>query len=706
MKYFIAHDSAPDRFGAERFLLCLGDFLYDFEIFSYVLYIPDPTVMFLRDHLRMSRRLGIDVKKSEEFVIFVHFVRWDFSLHDFAKNTVFHVWYYTKVKKYSLRDQIPEDVSESLKIYPELMRTLLAGRGIDTAEKAEKFLNPDYTTLHDPFLLKDMDRAVERIFRAVRDNENILIYSDYDADGIPAAVVMSDFFKLIGYKNVEVYIPHRHNEGYGLHLEAIDSFKGKHSLIITLDCGIVDVDEVKRAEVHGIDVIITDHHLPGEKLPLAYAVINPKRSDCSYPYDMLCGAGVAFKLVQALLETLREQTEEEVGEKVSRRSEGDERERPASTPERVPSNLLPLPDAIRSTIRDGQEKWLLDMVGMATLSDMVPLLDENRTFAHYGLKVIRKSRRPGLMHLLRKIKVNQAHITEDDIGFMVTPRINAASRMGVPSDAYKLLSTDDEAEAGRLADHLDHINNERKGLVAAMVKEIKKTLEERKDHFENKKIIVLGNPNWRPAILGLAANTIVEEHGKPVFLWGKEDGKEIKGSCRSDGVVNVVKLMEAKRESFIEFGGHKFSGGFAVHHEKIHTLEDELVAAVDALGPAVIEEEQNRIDAKLELHDVNWKTYDIIEKLSPFGVGNPKPLFLFEKVRLEGVKMFGKATEHLELSFMNSNNKSIKAIGFFMKPEDFSVNLKPGNTIDLIATLEKSMFRNFPELRLRIVDVI
>jgi single-stranded-DNA-specific exonuclease len=353
------------------------------------------------------------------------------------------MWYYTKMHEYSLREPKTNSANESLKAYPELMQSLLIYRGIDTAEKAEVFLNPDYEKLHDPFLLKDMDKAVERILQAIKNEEKILIYSDYDADGIPAAVVMHDFFKLIGYSYFEIYIPHRHNEGYGLHLEAVESFVDKDiKLIVTLDCGIVDHHEVNRANELGIDVIITDHHVPGKTLPEAYAVINPKRSDCDYPYDMLCGSGVAFKLVQALL------SKYPTLERRGRVGEG--------------------------VVKPGQEKWLLDMVGIATLSDMVPLQGENRIFAHYGLKVLRKSRRPGFQKLLSLMKMNQRYITEDDVGFMITPRINAASRMGIPTDAFHLLSTTDEVRGDELARHLDHINNERKGLVASTVKEIKK----------------------------------------------------------------------------------------------------------------------------------------------------------------------------------------------------------------------------------------
>jgi single-stranded-DNA-specific exonuclease len=570
------------------------------------------------------------------------------------------------VKEYKLREPISVDVNKKLESYPELQRSLLYYRGIDDAAKAQSFLNPNYETdLHDPFLMKDMDRAVERILQAIKDKERILIYSDYDADGIPAAVVMTDFFKLIKYDNVEVYIPHRHNEGYGLHLEAIDTFIEKGvKLIITLDCGIVDLEEVAHATLLGMDMIVTDHHLPGDILPAAYAVVNAKRTDCEYPYKMHCGSGVAFKLSQALLKK---------------------------------GNF---------TINDGQEKWLLDMVGIATLSDMVPLQGENRVLAHYGLKVLRKSRRPGFQKMLKIMKVDQRYITEDDVGFMITPRINAASRMGIPLDAFKALSTTDEVEGDMLAKHLDAINNERKGLVASIVKEIKKIMVEREDHFSNRKVIVLGNPSWRPALLGLAANTIAEEYNKPVFLWGREDGKEIKGSCRSDGVTHLVKLMNEVKDHFHEYGGHTFSGGFAIVADKIHTFEDALHEAMVTLGNEAAIAEPVYIDAKLTLDDVNPKLQRVIDELAPFGMGNPKPLFMFEKIIPAEVKMFGKTKEHLELTFYNSQNRKVRAIGFFMKPEDFTTQPRKGTPLTLIASIEKSYFGGTQEIRLRIIDII
>jgi single-stranded-DNA-specific exonuclease len=579
---------------------------------------------------------------------------------------------------YRLRDEksVAQDAGANFSD-GDLLTRLLAYRGITDPNATADFLNPSYETqLHDPFLMKGMAEAVKRIRQAVAANEHIIIYSDYDCDGIPAAVILSDFFKGVGYANVEVYIPHRHKEGFGLHHEAIESFTKrpvKPTLLITLDCGITDVADVAYANEQGIDVIVTDHHEPLATLPPAFAILDPKQPGCQYPFKELCGSGVAFKLVQGLIANKD------------------------------------------FTLRPGTEKWLLDMVGIATLSDMVPLVGENRVFAHYGLMVLRKSRRPGITQLLRLLRINQRHVTEDDIGFMIAPRINAASRMGVPSDAFELLSTTSESRAGELAAHLNKINDERKGLVGSLVKEVNKIMNERADHFLSRQVIVLGNPAWRPAILGLAANSLMETYSKPVFLWGREDGIEIKGSCRSDGSVNLVELMtvaNSESSAFSQFGGHRFSGGFSVPFETIHTLEDQLEVAFEKLKAEKEAKQQNGsesgapeetfIDAVLPLSDISWRTYGIVEKLAPFGVGNPKPLFLFKNAPILSMKQFGKTGDHLELSMDNSR----KAIAFFSTPESFTRAPAAGQNVDLVGHLEKSMFRYTPELRIRIVDIV
>ena len=563
--------------------------------------------------------------------------------------------------QYSIRETMDDDIRESLSGYSPLLQDLLFYRGIVSKKEAELFLNPDYDAqTHDPFLMKGMDRAVSRILSAIKGNEKIVIYSDYDCDGIPGGVLLHDFFKAIGYSNFVNYIPHRHDEGYGLNRDAVDTFaKDGAALIITVDCGISDVIPVEQANKQGIDVIVTDHHLPDDTLPPAYVILNPKQEDDKYPFDMLCGSGVAYKLVQALL------SKDRFGLKV------------------------------------GWEKWWLDMVGIATISDMVPLIGENRVLAHFGLQVLRKSPRVGLMKLCRVLYIDQRKLTEDDIGFMISPRINAASRMETPMDAFRLLTTSDEVEAGELAKHLNKINDKRKGLVASMKREVNGRI---KSIGELRDVIVLGNPKWRPGLLGLVANSVAEEYKRPVFLWGREGVSIIKGSCRSDGNVNIVELMAESRESFIDFGGHKFSGGFSVDQEHIHHLEEKLIEAYKKIGVEV--PDQNiLVDKQLSLGDVNWKTFRSIRSLAPFGTGNPKPLFLFKDVTVSSLRRFGRDKAHLELSLEDKDGNKTIAISFFVKDDNLNA-LAEGSCIDLIGTMEQSSFRKIIKLQLYIVDII
>ena len=546
----------------------------------------------------------------------------------------------------------------------ELLDILLSNRGIPKAER-EKFLNPSYEDhIYDSFLMKDMERVCVRIFKAIEGKEKILIYSDYDCDGIPASVIMHDFFTKIGYENFSVYIPDRHDEGYGLNIEAIDQFiDDEVKLLITFDLGITAIKEVAKAEAAGIDVIITDHHIVQDELPRAYAILNPKQEECAYPDKNLCGAGIAFKLVQALVKKYGEYWK----------------------------------------INNGWDKWLLDMAGVATLADQVPLLDENRVLAFYGLKVLQRGRRPGLAELFKKAGVDITKLNEEDVTFTLAPRINAASRMSDPMKAFELLSTTNLVEAKTLGDHLAKINDDRKIMVAHIMKDVNKVLHKR----EEKSIIVIGNPSWRIGILGIIAAKITEEYKKPAFVWGSDGSGDIKGSCRGWGGVNLVEIMTSLPEnSLLEFGGHKNAGGFAVSHEEIHFLEERLIKVFDDKGGEVGEENKYDLDATISMDDVTSENYNVIKKLAPFGMGNPKPTFLLKGIKIFTIKEFGKEKNHLELAFKNSRGRQIKAISFFKTRNSFDPVLAEGENIDMIATFEDNNFAGRNELRLRIVDII
>lgn len=545
--------------------------------------------------------------------------------------------------------------------YPELLQTLLKNRGITTEEEAERFMNPSYERdLHDPFLILNMERAVERILRAITNGERIAIWGDYDCDGIPGTVVLHDFFKKIAYPDVAIYIPHRYLEGYGLNTQGIDRLcESGVSLIITVDSGITDVEPVLHASARGIDVIVTDHHLPQENVPKAFAVLNSKQSEDSYPFNMLSGAGVAFKLVQALL----------------MRGKFD--------------------------VQPGWEKWLLDVAGISTIADMVPLTGENRVLAHFGLKVLRRTPRPGLRALFAKARVDAAGLTEDDVGFTIAPRLNAASRMDTPMRAFELLSASDPERAQELAKHLEKKNSERKVAVSDMIDEVDRLVHE----SGAAPVLTVGSPEWRPGVVGLAAARIVERYGRTAFVWGGRGSKDLKGSCRSDGTVNIVRLMEnAAPGTFLDFGGHAAAGGFSLLRGNAGHLPGALLGAHEKTEKGNWAEEKQEPDAALLIDEVSWELLKMLDRLAPFGMGNPKPLFSFHNMVPRTVTRFGKAKEHLKMEFDTSDFRTIPLIAFFWGSKETPSEALP---LSFTANLEKSAWAGRrPELRLRLNSIL
>jgi single-stranded-DNA-specific exonuclease len=558
-----------------------------------------------------------------------------------------------------LKRQLNQDERKSLIEFTDLEAHLLFHRGIRNSIDAQIFLNPKYDTqCHPAESLKDIDKGVTRVLDAMKKNEKICIYSDYDADGIPGAVILSDFFEKIGYTDFFVYIPHRNREGFGLNTNALEEIKDKDTkLVITIDCASANVSEVEYANSLGMDVIITDHHEVPDVLPSAYAIINPKQHDCGYPEKMLCGSGVIFKFVGHLI---------------------------------VKGGF---------DIHAGWEKWLLDMVGIATISDMVPLLGENRLFAYYGLEVLKKSRRPGLLKIFNLKKINQKSISEDDISFLVTPQINAASRMGEPVLAFNLLKSKTEADADIHARELMRINDRRKVEVAQIVKEIHKHIKAKGHDLS---VIAYGNPNWQPSLMGLACSKIAEEFKKPVFLWGRGDGTELKGSCRTWGDVSVYELLgKLGDEFFIQYGGHEAAGGFVIKQEKVSELEDTLSSHLEHVAHVGHTYE---CDAKVSVDEITINLVLSIEKLAPYGMSNAKPLFAIEGI-VCGVKNFGSTKNHFEIAFKKSTGEIIRAIAFFKTHESYRPIVE-GEKIQIIGHIEKNFFAGRHTVQIKIVDVM
>ena len=524
-------------------------------------------------------------------------------------------------------------------------------------EELRSFLNPSYEERPDPFLMQDMDRAVVRTLSAITNGEKIAAWTDYDCDGIPAGALLSDFFNTINHP-LRSYIPDR-SEGYGLNKKGLHELREEGiTLLITADVGITNVDEVAYANELGIDVIVTDHHLPGNILPSAYAVLNPHRKDCAYPFKALSGTGVAFKFVEGLIKK---------------------------------GNF---------ELSRGSEKWFLDLVALATVADMMPLIGENRALVHYGLIVLRKGRRKGLRALLETMRIPRTHVTEDDFSFSIAPKINAASRMGSPLLALELLTTNDEERARDIAKQLVKLNDSRKLEGARVAKEVKSRL----DGAPLDSVIVLGNSHWNPALLGIAATNIVETYQRTVCLWGK-DGDIIKGSCRSDGSVNIVSLMQGTQELFEDYGGHELSGGFSLKANAIHELPIALQKTYDTVRTNEVEPVEIVEDTQLTLSEASESLYNAMRTLAPFGIGNTKPLFKFERVRVEKVVWFGKHKEHVRITVSDDSRVMRDAIGFFVNRASYRNEvelLSPNDFVTLHAALEQSFFAGRKELRLRI----
>lgn len=555
---------------------------------------------------------------------------------------------------------MPNGSIDRMSVLHPLVQRIIENRNI---EGIEGFLNPLYDARHDPFLLKGMEVAVVRILSAVEKQETICVWHDYDCDGIPAGALLYDFFRRIGYP-ITTYVPER-SEGYGLNADGITALKERGvSLIVTVDCGITDVKEVAHATSLGIDVIVTDHHLPQATVPQALAVINAHQSDDAYPFKGLCGTGVAFKLVEGLV---------------------------------ARGNF---------SIPPGTEKWLLDLVALATVADMVPLKDENRLLVKYGLRVMHKGRRAGLRALLAQSGVPLHTVTEDDLGFSVAPKINAASRMKSPKLAFELLVTESEERAREIAKELGALNQARKMEGLRVAKDVKRRIEALPSLGS---VVVMGARSWRPSLLGIAATSVVETYQKTVCLWG-EDGGLIKGSCRSDGTVNIVELMHHAKDAFLDFGGHEFSGGFSVAPEAIHTLQGKLEEALSVIraknnGAPSSNKKVSEPECVLTLAEANDTAYDALRSLAPFGQENIKPFFRFTRVSVFEKATFGKGSEHIRLTLTDDSGRSVEAIAFFVGRTSFKEVAKlvsVGDVVTVDAAIERSYFRGRKQLRLRI----
>ncbi|MCB9808794.1 single-stranded-DNA-specific exonuclease RecJ [Candidatus Nomurabacteria bacterium] len=581
--------------------------------------------------------------------------------------------------KFTFTDALPEDIAQQLHTFHPLVQNILFRAGITTTHEAKKFLAPDYAALSNPALFADMEIATARLVSALKKGEHIGIYADYDADGIPGACVIYNTLRAcnVSEEKITVYIPHRHYEGYGVHRKAVEELRAKGvDLLITVDVGITEYETLSWLQSQGVDVILTDHHEMPSQIPEVLAVIHPARDP--YPDAKLCGAAVAFQLTRGLLEGLRDAPD--------------------------------LPDTLRVP-HVGWEKWLLDLVGLATLSDMVPLIGENRILAWFGMQVLKKTRNHGLRALIAQQRIRTQLMTEDDVVFSITPRLNAASRMDHPERAFELLQSENEQEALDRAQHLESLNRKRKTTVARIMKIVHDRLGKR---TRLPSIVVVGERTWEQGVLGLIASKITEAYGVTAFVWSEQSDGIIKGSCRSANGVHLVELMRAVPENTWEhFGGHAGAGGFALRVEQILQLEQILNTALAEKNSeiCIANEEKVTLDSILSPSEITPMLYATLRSCAPFGVGNPAPVVAI-KGSIKDVSMFGKGKEHVKVIVHDHKGNNIEAIAFFTQLEDFSFALStheskndPQKEIYVIGSIEQSTFGYKKQLRIRIIDI-
>jgi len=494
--------------------------------------------------------------------------------------------------------------------------TLLIQRGIETFEEAKNFFRPSLDHLHDPYLMKDMDKAVERIEKAIKNQERILVFGDYDVDGTTAVSLVSSYLKSY-YPDVATYIPDRYNEGYGTSLLGIDfADDNGFTLIIALDCGIKSIDHVAYAKERNIDFIICDHHRPGSFLPEAVAVLDPKRDDCNYPYDDLCGCGIGFKLIQALA-IKRDQTI---------------------------NDLVPY----------------LDLVATAIAADIVPMTGENRVLAHFGLHVINSDPRPGIRALIFQLKKKILDIT--DVVFIIAPRINAAGRIKHGNHAVELLTEFDFDQAQQFASEIEAYNSERKDLDKVITQEALQQIEQNneKERFTS----VVFQENWHKGVIGIVASRLIETYYRPTLVFTKS-GDKYAASARSVKGFDVYNALEACAEHLEQFGGHMYAAGMTLKEENYllfkEAFEKEVEKTIhpDMLIPEIA------IDAEINFNNITPKLIRILKQFEPFGPLNMTPIFLTTEVKDTGYgKPMGKENEHIKLFVKQNGSEGIPAIGF------------------------------------------
>ncbi|MDO8669341.1 MAG: single-stranded-DNA-specific exonuclease RecJ [Candidatus Buchananbacteria bacterium] len=576
-------------------------------------------------------------------------------------------------KKWQVTSPIESGAIKGVPEENRIILQLLHNRGFDDAKSINDFLNPDYDSqILDPFLFNDMAKAVERILQAVKNNELIMIYGDYDADGVCSTAILYSALKKLGAQ-VSIRIPFREGEGYGLNMTAAkEIIDGGYKLVITVDCGISNKDEVAFFKDNKVEVIVTDHHKEPDELPLgALAIINPSLKDSNYPFKKLCGAGVAFKVVQGLIKKQAE-------------------------------------FALANKIPIGFDKWLLDLLAIATVGDIMPLIGENRIFVKYGLIVLDKTRRAGIMKIVEKVNHYSGKLDTQYIGWRLVPRINAAGRINHASLAFELLISENAEESDRLVKQLEDENTKRQSITASMLKEVENEIGEVKE----KKLLMAIGQNWHPGVVGLVAGRISDKYNLPAIVISQSSDQDVSagaikyiGSGRSVEGFDITSALNECEEYLDKFGGHPQACGFTIlgqdnllgFKEKISAIASRALKDLDLRKVL-------KIEAEIELADINWYFYHKLEKFEPFGEGNNNPLFLVKNLNIEQVQTVGGDGQHLRAMVSQVNHPVIhKIIGFSFG--DWCAKLNVGDKIDVVFEIGVNEWNGHKELQLKVIDL-
>lgn len=536
-----------------------------------------------------------------------------------------------------------------------VVASLLVQRGIETFDQAKSFFRPSLNDLHDPYLMKDMDKAVSRIEKAIDNGENILVFGDYDVDGTTAVSLVSSYLRSY-YPNVATYIPDRYKEGYGVSTAGIDFADDNGcSLIIALDCGIKSIDKVAYANEKGIDFIICDHHRPGDTLPDAIAVLDPKREDCNYPYDELCGCGVGFKLVQALAVNR--------GETIN--------------------DLMPY----------------LDLVATAIAADIVPITGENRVLAKFGLEVINTFPRPGIKALIQNVK--KQILTISDVVFVIAPRINAAGRIKHGNYAVELLTEFNLDQAAEFASQIESLNADRKDLDKVITVEALKQIENNNDH--DKFTTVVYQEDWHKGVIGIVASRLIETYYRPTLVFTKS-GDKLAASARSVKDFDVYNALEACAEHLEQFGGHMYAAGLTLQEEQYPHFRAKFEAVVaETIDPELLIPEVS-IDAEIELKDITPKFHRLLQQFEPFGPGNMSPVFVSRNLKDTGFgKSIGADSTHLRLFVKQEDSDGFAAIGFGLASK-MEVACD-GEPFDAVYSVDENVWNGQASIQLRMRDI-